>query len=758
VLQIVGILLAVCFPLSLSLSLVLLFSAAASLILQRDQWTFPIIVICLMMVRWVITQPAISHGAPTDTRISGVVEWIKPSASGNRLKLVSISDRRYTFIFTDRHKKSVLPGDSLILSGTLVRPDPPRNPGQYDYRKYLQQQGISGILTKGEILGITHGRWSFTRQFYQIKNRVKLIIEQFVDPPFSGVMTGLILGDRSGIDDELKDRFQEIGVIHILAVSGLHVGYIYLILSFLATGLNIRGKGQFWVVTCGLCFYMGLTGFTTSVIRASLMAILYSWGKMREKSISTWNIISGVAVIILAVDPMQLFTPGFLLSFGAVWGILFTYPRLKQLDSHFPRWESMRKNRAIRTVTDLIMVTTGAQIGTFIPVALYFKFFPVWGFLANLLIVFLAGLAVISGILTIITSFLVTGFASILGDAGWGILWTVNKFGELIYLLPFRKLPLGGLSTIAVIVLFLLLVFWIWSVGKYLMDKAISLTLLFTCTLVWSSVFTPDRVTITFLDVDQGDSCVIQNGNHTILVDAGYGGFGRDMGKSVILPFLRHEGITHIDLLVMSHPHSDHIGGVPAVLESIPVRTIWDSYSDYRSQVYLRIQELSDQKRIAVEQVRPGEIYQLGTMTLTCIYPSKRIGENVRNINNASIVFRLDHGKNSVLFVGDLEDEGEDRVSKLKTVDHMDVIKIGHHGSITSSSDKFCKKVQPSVGIISLGRDNKFGHPSQTVIQRWEHVGTNLYRTDQTGAVTLVSDGRDIQLFTMLYNLDSVNE
>ena len=108
VLQIVGILLAVCFPLSLSLSLVLLFSAAASLILQRDQWTFPIIVICLMMVRWVITQPAISHGAPTDTRISGVVEWIKPSASGNRLKLVSISDRRYTFIFTDRHKKSVL--------------------------------------------------------------------------------------------------------------------------------------------------------------------------------------------------------------------------------------------------------------------------------------------------------------------------------------------------------------------------------------------------------------------------------------------------------------------------------------------------------------------------------------------------------------------------------------------------------------------------------------------------------------------------
>ncbi|NQU68440.1 MAG: DNA internalization-related competence protein ComEC/Rec2 [Candidatus Marinimicrobia bacterium] len=752
ILQVVGILFAQTFHVTELMTLIMLSVLLLLLLTRLDHIVLPLIIICMMMFRWTAVQiPSIDITNPKGS-FTGVVDWVKASKTGNRLKVSTVGDYPFSFIYTDRDNSKVLPGDTLHVNGNLVIPDPPRNPGQFDYGKYLKQKGISYILTKGKIEQIVEGEWSINRQFFEIQNSVRKIINTFVDAPFSGIMTGLILGDRSGIDEELKDRFQEIGVIHILAVSGLHVGYIFMMLSFLASGLNIRGKGQFWIIFAGLVFYAALTGFTTSVLRASLMAIMYSWGKMREKNISTWNIIAAAAVIILAVDPLQLFSPGFVLSFGAVWGILFTYPRLQQLDSHFPKWKEIRKNKVVRGVTNLTMVTIGAQIGTFIPVAVYFRFFPVWGFLSNLFIVFLAGVAVISGILTILSSFLYSGLASIFGHAAWSILWLLNMFSEIIFLLPFRKLPLGGLSILTVIVIFVVLVLWVWSIERKSIGIAAMATLLFWNFQIWSTLFTGDDVKITFLDVGQGDSCIIQDDQITILIDAGYGGFGRDMGQQIILPFLAYEGIKNIDLLIMSHPHSDHIGGISAILESVPVNAIWSTFTDYKSQLNTSNLDLCKSKQIPIEYVNPGEIYQLGKLTLTCLYPTERIGKSARNVNNASIVLRIDHEENSILFVGDMESEGETWVTKIPTINQMDIIKIGHHGSTTSSTDLFCNQVDAKIGIISVGKNNKFRHPSQEIIDRWENQGTQIFRTDQTGAVTVISNGSSFTYSMMLKN------
>ena len=350
-----------------------------------------------------------------------------------------------------------------------------------------------------------------------------------MDEPFTGIMTGLILGNRSGIEQEMKNRFQEIGVIHILAVSGLHVGYIFMILTFAAKGFNIKGKYQFILITLGLLFYSGLTGFTTSVVRASLMAILYSWGKVREKNISTWNVISTAALIILAIDPRQLFTPGFQLSFGAVWGILFVYPKLQQVDSHFPRWKLLRTNKVVRGITNLFFVTLGAQIGTFIPVAIIFKFLPVWGFLSNLFIVFLAGVAVISGILMIISYFISEGLALIFGHSAWIFLWLLNQISEWIFLLPFRKLPLGSLQVFEVLLILIILIYTVWALGKRNYKYILTLLLGISNLFLWKGIIFDDDVKITFLDVGQGDACIIQDRDNTILIDTGYAGFSRDM-------------------------------------------------------------------------------------------------------------------------------------------------------------------------------------------------------------------------------------
>ncbi|MFQ6610337.1 MAG: DNA internalization-related competence protein ComEC/Rec2 [Fidelibacterota bacterium] len=750
ILQIIGILLAKAILIP-TIVLVLVIAIAFLLLFTRmDQIAIPFIIIALIIFRSNILQ--VPHLLPPEHKleITGVIDWIKVSPSSEQLKISVNSVPPFSFIFNDRSNCEKLPGDSLVLSGILIRPDPPRNPGQFDYGNYLRHKGISFILTKGEILRKRDGQWSISRQFYIYHKSIKKIIQKYLDEPFTNVMTGLILGNRSGIEQEMKKRFQEIGVIHILAVSGLHVGYIFMILTFVAKGLSIKGKYQFIFITLGLLFYSGLTGFTTSVVRASLMAILYSWGKIREKNISTWNIISASAMIILAIHPGQLFTPGFQLSFGAIWGILFVYPRLQQVDSHFPCWKSVRANKVVRAITNLFYVTIGAQIGTFIPVAVIFKFLPIWGLLSNLFIVFLAGVAVISGILMIISFFISNGLATIFGHSAWIFLWLLNLISEWIYLIPFRKIPLGGLQIFEVILIFIILIHSVWAVGKRNYKRIIVLLLGISNLFVWKGVLVENNVKITFLDVGQGDACVIQDRDNTILIDTGYGGFSRDMGQSVILPYLASEGITDIDLLIISHPHSDHIGGAPSIISSIPIKVIWDTYTDYHSQLYSRVLELCREKQIVSHHAHPGDIYQIGELNFSYLYPPEKIGYAFNNVNNSSIVIKVDHQDNSVLFVGDIEEDGEDWLTKIPKFIESDVIKIGHHGSKTSSTIQFCNSVSAKYGVISVGKKNKFNHPYDGIIRRWESMGTNLFRTDQTGAVTLYSDGHSFNLKTML--------
>ena len=218
----------------------------------------------------------------------------------------------------------------------------------------------------------------------------------------------------------------------------------------------------------------------------------------------------------------------------------------------------------------------------------------------------------------------------------------------------------------------------------------------------------------------------------------------------MLLPYLVSEGITDIDLLILSHPHSDHIGGATSIINSIPIKRIWDTYSDYHSQLYDRVLVLCREKQIELHHADPGEIYQIGELKISYLYPTEKIGYSSNNVNNSSITLKIDHGDNSVLFVGDIEKEGESWLVKIPKIIESDVIKIGHHGSRTSSTIQFCNSVSAKYGIISVGKNNKFNHPSDLILKRWDSIGTQLFRTDQSGAVTLLSDGHSIKVNTML--------
>ncbi len=626
-------------------------------------------------------------------------------------------------------------GWRITVQGRLAVPAEKRNPGQFDYRKYLLNQGVTHLLDRhSAIIERYPPRLNVYSWFSDLRHKIQQIIHESVPVPFDAVLTGLLLGDKSAIDPEVFQKFQSVGVIHILAVSGLHVGYILLILN--AMGKLIPGTPwiRFFLVSFGIVGYMFLTGFPTSVVRAGSMAVLYQYAATRNKQTAAWNTVFAAASGYLLLHPGQLYSLSFQLSFGAVGGILLMMPMMKYLEQRITLLSRLRSKKTIRTATDLLCVSLGAQFGTFLPVALTFYKLPVWGLLANLIIVPLAGLAVLSGFITVCAGFANQWLAFQMGGTTGLILWLMDQACTLFRSLPCQSIHTGSWTSSQLILL--------WS-GLFCMVmvprvkkpyRLLTPILLLANCILLSSFVNDSTVLVTFLDVGQGDACIIESQNHTILIDGGIGGFGNDQGKYTVIPYCHSKGIRNIDLMILTHPHADHIGGISTILDNVNVAVVWDTWNTYTSGMYLDLKDKMNKLNIPAVHPEPGNVYQLGKMKLTCLYPDSLHSMSVRNINNASIVVRIDYGENAFLFMGDAEEEVEHFLCGLRAVD-CDVIKAGHHGSATSSCNEFIDGVNPRHVIVSVGAGNKFNHPAEERMNAWKKSGATVYRTDQTGVI-----------------------
>jgi competence protein ComEC len=284
---------------------------------------------------------------------------------------------------------------------------------------------------------------------------------------------------------------------------------------------------------------------------------------------------------------------------------------------------------------------------------------------------------------------------------------------------------------------------------KQYRGKTILAGVLFITISVWTWSLKKKGLDIVFLDVGQGDSAIIQFENgKTMLVDAGQRNWNRDYGEQVVIPSARYLGVKRFNWVVMTHPHSDHIGGLVSVLEAVPVDTVWDTFSEYGSWTYNQLLESFKQKGVVYRQPNRGETIFIDEKTsLQILAPDSTMVKNEHNVNNMSIVFRLIHGKVTVLFTGDLEKEGDHLLLSLQSYLDSDVLKVAHHGSITSTTQPLLDMITPELAIISVGRKNKFKHPSPIVIQRLMDANVRIHRTDRDGAIWLHSDGKSIKEF-----------
>ncbi len=647
------------------------------------------------------------------------------------------------------------PGDRVRISDSPEIPSVPGNPGAFNYRRYVNMNGIHMHYYIRDTLRVEVERkekvtFSSGGIFEAVRHQVTGRIDSFFEAPDRDLLKALILGIKSDLDRDLVRAFQLTGVVHVLAISGLHVGFIIILLhvffSLIRCGHSLRMAG----VMSGLLFYVILVDFKISVVRSVLMAGLYFAAQLSQRNVKPINILAGAGLIIVGFTPQQLLSPGFQFSFAAVGSILYGYPRLNQL---FPVCGKLSNipGRIAAGTRNAFIVSLAATLGTLPLTWYYYGYIPFSGIFLNLLIIPLIGCLVCCAFIFLLFSFLpglpAEGFSELISflisliTTGVG---SVAKIPGLVVYLPGISLPVLLLLGVSIILVFNLRS----RHARYFLY--VLLGLLIMRPALYSLYGEAARLKVWYLDVGQGDAAVLQcPGKRTVVIDAGERNYYVDKGEQVVVPFLRKKGINRIQYLVGTHGHSDHIGGILSILGKITVDTLVLSAYPMQSNLYKEMLDLAATHSVPVRVVSRGErLNGIPGMRLYILHPTgaytRAQTRSGGEVNNSSVVLLIQHGETRMLFTGDVEADAEPMLSGFGKLLDADILKVGHHGSKTSSSLPFLKQVNPGFAVVSVGERNKFRHPSPGTIHRILRRGIPCLRTDRLGALCFVSDGREV--------------
>lgn len=637
-------------------------------------------------------------------------------------------------------------GNKISFVGTISRAKNQRNPGEFDYEKYLQSINIIGVIScyKLESLKIDDNqRFFITNQIFKLRKRIDERIKELHNENAASLLKGILLADRSDINYDVKDSFVNSGVIHVLAVSGLHVGFISGIFFLILGRFDIRIK--YLLTIFGILLFLILTGGHASVFRASTMAIVYLIAKLSSRSTNGFNSIAIAALILLLLNPNDLFSPGFLLSFSAVISILIIFPIISKTIEEFS------VNKYFKKVLLFVAVSLSAQLGTLPFTLTYFNKLSVVSLFANLIVIPLIGIIVAIGILTLSLSLLSIWAASIFASANEFLIGSLFIFVKQTSNLSFSFIPIYNFSIVDGIIFYIILgiiFFVLKTFNKRILSSFIIFLLLFSMfnllKLDDKDLLPNGLFSAVFIDIGQGDSFLIKfpNGS-TALIDAGNATEYFDNGERVIYPLLQRLGIDTIDYAFISHLDSDHYAGSISLINKNIIKKVYKpkdkkSVKDSIFEDYLSFNKIE-------YSYYSNNSFEIDGCKIYTLNDTSNYSFNNFDSNNKSGIIKFVYGNNSFLFVGDAEHEAEEYLmSRYGEFLKSDVLKVGHHGSKTSTSDSFLDLVNPKIGIISAGLMNKFKHPSKSVIEKLNDKNIKVRRTDYEGAVILTSNGESI--------------
>lgn len=666
-------------------------------------------------------------------------------------------------------------GDIIEVNGNFIEVSSQRNYGGFQYKEYLKSLKIYGTIKANQLKVLSRNRFN---DIFSLANQVSSMMKQKIDSSIeerhAAIIKGIIFGDGSDIEEEIQENFRISSISHILAVSGMHVSYLVIGMQLFLKSIIGKRKTRF-VTIAFLISYMFITGFSPSVVRASIMNILLIGGEILYRKNDSWTSIAISLFLILIYNPFLIENIGLQFSYIGTMGIMILHKSifkfLKNIKIKNRKWKYKFNRKVIffiSKIKEILAVTLSAQLAIF-PIMIYhFNLLGVYFLISNLLVSVIIGPIIILSTIFIVFSFIFNPISKV-------ICIVLKFFIQMLIIitnlaeLPFSKLYLPTPKIWMILLYYILIIIFnfiyhiydslklnhtqirvknLIALAKYnifLNKKKYRLRIMIIIIILLFSFFQciPKNLEINFVDVGQGDSTfIVTPRNKTILIDGGGSTTDEfDVGKSTLLPYILDKGYTKIDYIFISHFDQDHVGGILTILQEIKVKKVIISKQGENTENYQKFLEVIKEKGIPVTIVKKGDRVKIEKeIYFDILWPtSELIQEN--KINNNSLIMKMYYYNFSVLFTGDIEGKAEKKIletyknEKDKLVSH--VLKVAHHGSKTSTIKEFLDAVNPKIALIGVGKNNMFHHPSEEVIDELKEYGISIYRTDERGEITI---------------------
>ncbi len=640
-------------------------------------------------------------------------------------------------------------GSVIAVAGKVSCFDVARNPGEFDAQGYYQILGVVFRLYKAEVIAQDSRYSIYHETLYQLRRHFEKIFDKALAPKDASIMKAILLGSKSALDTESKQLFQKSGIAHIFAISGLHITMLGMGLYRILRKICLPQPLCAAVSVGVMVVYGDMVGMSSSAYRAVFMFGIQLTAQMLRRTYDMLTALALAAVLILMDEPRYLYYSGFQLSFGAVLGIGCLSDIIKP--ARLKIFEPLCASLSIFLVHFPIML------------CVYYEF-PVYSFLLNLVIIPAMTVLMAAGLICLgvgsLPSALGFGLAELSGGVCRLLIAAFEGLSAISLRLPFANWIVGRPDSWRIYV-FGAVVLFLYTTHRYgtFLSKGtvcerrgmmiglpvpVKLVTVLSAVLLISDM-PADGVSMTFLDVGQGDCIWIESARgEQFLVDGGSTSQS-GLGTYTIVPFLKYHGVSTLDAVFLTHLDSDHISGVMELIEGgshevdIQIKRLCISNATPEDETYEKLKALCARREIPIYRLKAGDSIEACGLRFEVLHPGADYRTDSRNAS--SLVMKLDAGNVIALLTGDVEPDGEQAVSERllnqRGYTGIDIYKAAHHGSKYSNTERLLSQIQPKTAVISCGENNRYGHPHVETVERLEQTGSDLWMTKDAGAITI---------------------